>query len=85
MGLKEMKEELGVVHQERPDTRPAKEGTPIMKYFVYEHLPPHLKVVSQRIAELANYLEQTLPAGPEKTTGLRKLLEAKDCFVRTLV
>jgi hypothetical protein len=23
-----------------------------------------------------------LPAGPEKSTGLRKLLEAKDAFVR---
>jgi hypothetical protein len=27
-------------------------------------------------------MENTLPDGPEKTTGLRKLLEAKDCFVR---
>jgi hypothetical protein len=25
---------------------------------------------------------QTLPPGPELTAGLRKLLEAKDCFVR---
>lgn len=24
----------------------------------------------------------TLPDGPELTAGLRKLLEAKDCFVR---
>ncbi len=27
-------------------------------------------------------LEATLPDGPEKSAGMRKLLEAKDCFVR---
>jgi hypothetical protein len=27
----------------------------------------------------------TLPDGPELTAGLRKLLEAKDCFVRAAV
>ncbi len=26
--------------------------------------------------------DSTLPEGPELTAGLRKLLEAKDCFVR---
>ena len=26
-----------------------------------------------------------LPDGPELTAGLRKLLEAKDCFVRTAI
>lgn len=62
-----------------------KPPTPLMKYFKWEHLPPHLQVVSKRIGELAYYLDQSLPDGPEKTTGLRKLLEAKDCFVRTLV
>ncbi len=28
---------------------------------------------------------QNLPDDPEPTTGLRKLLEAKDCFVRATV
>lgn len=27
-------------------------------------------------------MDELLPDGPEKTAGLRKLLEAKDCFVR---
>lgn len=56
--------------------------TPIMKYFAYQHLPAHLQVVSAKVHELANYMDKILPNGPEKTTGLRKLLEAKDCFVR---
>jgi hypothetical protein len=41
-----------------------------------------LRDTSQLVATLAYRLEELLPAGPETTTGLRKLLEAKDCFVR---
>ena len=57
-------------------------NTPILKYFTYSHLPDHLQMVSKPIAELAMSLDAELPAGPEKSAGLRKLLEAKDCFVR---
>lgn len=53
-----------------------------IKYFEYAHLPPHLQVVSKPIGELAQKLEAELPDGPEKSAGMRKLLEAKDCFVR---
>jgi hypothetical protein len=30
-------------------------------------------------------MESILPAGAEKSAGLRKLLEAKDCFVRAQI
>lgn len=53
-----------------------------IKYFSYEHLPPKLQEVSKPIADLAQLMETTLPDGPEKSAGMRKLLEAKDCFVR---
>lgn len=53
-----------------------------IKYFEYKHLPPKLQEVSKPIAELAKQIEETLPDGPEKSAGMRKLLEAKDCFVR---
>lgn len=53
-----------------------------MRYFEYAHLPPHLQKISAPIGELAKQMESTLPDGPEKSAGLRKLLEAKDCFVR---
>lgn len=56
--------------------------SPIMRYFVTSHLPPHLAAVSKPIGELAEHLDNTLPDGPEKSAGLRKLLEAKDCLVR---
>lgn len=52
------------------------------KYFAYSHLPDHLQAVSKPIGDLAENLEQSLPDGPEKSAGMRKLLEAKDCFVR---
>ena len=54
----------------------------ILRYFVYEHLPERLQVVSRPLCDLAHTLALTVPQGPELTAGLRKLLEAKDCFVR---
>ncbi|HAT8013916.1 hypothetical protein K7R23_13310 [Citrobacter rodentium NBRC 105723 = DSM 16636] len=56
--------------------------TPIIKYFEYEHLPPHLQEVSKPIGDLAKLMDAMLPNGPEKSAGLRKLLEAKDALVR---
>ena len=56
--------------------------SPIMKYFEYAHLSPRLQEVSKPIGELAKLMDDTLPDGPEKSAGLRKLLEAKDCLVR---
>lgn len=58
------------------------ENNPILKYFAYDHLPEHLQAISKPIGELATMMEELLPNGPEKSAGLRKLLEAKDCFVR---
>lgn len=55
---------------------------PIMKYFEYAHLPAHLQTVSKPFGELAVEMNETLPDGPEKSAGLLKLLEAKDCMVR---
>jgi hypothetical protein len=56
--------------------------SPIIKYFEYAHLPAHLQEVSKPIGELAHQMDDLLPDGPEKSAGLRKLLEAKDCLVR---
>lgn len=55
---------------------------PIMKYFAYEHLPEKLQAISKPIGDLARQMDEQLPDGPEKSAGLRKLLEAKDCLVR---
>jgi len=56
--------------------------SPIMKYFKYEHLPEHLQEISKPFGDLARQMDEALPDGAEKSAGLRKLLEAKDCLVR---
>ena len=56
--------------------------SPIMKYFEYAHLPIPLQEVSKPIGDLARYMDEKLPDCAEKSAGLRKLLEAKDCLVR---
>jgi hypothetical protein len=56
--------------------------TPIVKYFDYAHLPDKLKEVSKPFGDLALLMDKTIHDGEEKTVGLRKLLEAKDCLVR---
>jgi len=57
-------------------------ASPILKFFQYEHLPENLRAVSATICDLARDLDSNLPDCAEKSAGLRKLLEAKDCFVR---
>lgn len=46
------------------------------------NLPEHLKRISDMIAATASVMLDITPRNPERTTGFRKLLEAKDCFVR---
>ncbi len=55
---------------------------PIMQFFAFAHLPPHLQAVSKPFCELAQGIEKTLPRNPERTVSLRKLLESKDAAVR---
>jgi hypothetical protein len=54
----------------------------ILRFFDYEHLPPFLQEISKPFGDMARKLDADEPSGPEKSAGLRKLLEAKDCFVR---
>jgi hypothetical protein len=57
----------------------------MLQFFAYEHLPPHLQAVSKPFGLLAQEMVDTLPPNPERTAGLRKLIEAKDCAVRALL
>jgi hypothetical protein len=53
-----------------------------LRWFEFEHLPEDLKAVSKKVYVLAEEMYETLQPGAERSAGLRKLLEAKDCFVR---
>jgi len=61
----------------------------ILKYFKFSHLPEHLQVISRDFSELAHQMAFRCvnddADGRETAAGIRKLLEAKDCAVRSLV
>jgi hypothetical protein len=71
----------------------------LLQFFAYDHLPAHLQTISRPFHDLAwalcygdNISESGnvtigsgLPRNPERTTSLRKLLEAKDCAVRAVL
>ena len=76
-------EERFVERKDYRTTHPAQsEPTHIMRYFVFSHLPAKLQDVSESFSDIAWEMEAALPPGPEKSTALRKLLEAKDAAVR---
>lgn len=58
---------------------------PLLQFFGYLHLPPHLQDTSQMFHDLAQEIVANVPRNPERTVALRKLLEAKDCAVRAVL
>lgn len=55
----------------------------LLRHFAHEHLSREdMRTISKACGDLAREIADSVPDGPEKTAGLRKLLEAKDCFVR---
>jgi hypothetical protein len=58
---------------------------PILRFFHYSHLPPQLRTISQTFCLVARDMLDRVPRNAERSAGLRKLLEAKDCTVRAMV
>ena len=58
---------------------------PILQFFEYEHLPPRLGKISEMFFQLAQDIVSRCPRNPERTVALRKLLEAKDAAVRSVI
>ncbi len=56
-----------------------------LRFFQFAHLAPDLAAASAPFCHVAQEMAETIPAGPEETAGMRKLLEAKDCFVRAVL
>lgn len=54
----------------------------ILEHFTYDHLSAELQLVSAPFCQLAHAVATGGTSGPETSTALRKLLEAKDCAVR---
>lgn len=57
----------------------------LLAFFTYDHLPLYIQPISQACFDLAHDMARRLHDGRELSTGLRKLLEAKDCFVRQVL
>jgi hypothetical protein len=57
----------------------------LLQFFDYQHLPEHLQTVSAPFFHMARSMVDLLPPNPERSTALRKLLEAKDCAVRAAI
>jgi hypothetical protein len=57
----------------------------MLQFFTFEHLAPHLRETSEHFSVLAHWVVAHHPYNPERTVTLRKLLEAKDAAVRTLL
>ncbi len=57
----------------------------LLQFFKYDHLPAHLQNISRPFCELAEKICNDQMPNPERTAGLRKLLEAKDCIVRASI
>lgn len=53
----------------------------LLRWFETAHLPPHLRPIVEELRFVAE-VNAERSEGPELAAGLRKLLEAKDCFVR---
>ncbi len=57
----------------------------MLQFFQYAHLPDNLQLASKPFCELAANIVEYYPMNPERTVALRKLLEAKDAAVRSLL
>lgn len=73
--IKEMREQIG------QDVT----TEPMLQWFQYAHLPVHLQDASKPFCVLAMKVAAEWPRNAERTVTLRKLLEAKDAAVRSLI
>jgi hypothetical protein len=65
--------------------KPAQQANPFLRHFRTSHLTYELAAVSEPFGDLARHLDRVLPEGDERDMAFRKLLEAKDCAVRSAI
>ena len=66
---------------------PDRETTDLLRYFAYAHLPVRLQVASKPFHDLAGQMAASpeIQDGEQLRKALEKLLEAKDCYVRSRI
>ena len=65
-----------------PFAKRCKEVQELCSFFSYNHLPLELQGIVEPICSTLDILLEQVPDSEETIAGLRKMLEAKDCFVR---
>lgn len=65
-----------------PIAKRCKEVQELCSFFSYNHLPLELQGIVEPICSTLDILLEQVPDSEETIAGLRKMLEAKDCFVR---
>lgn len=73
------------ITDDRPVTRHPSTEHMMLMLNPNPNLKDPMRVIAEEVYQLAVDFANTLPDSPELTSGLRKLLEAKDCFVRAAV
>lgn len=58
---------------------------PILQFFTWAHLPPHLQQVSKPFQALAEAIVVDIPDNAERAVCLRMILVAKDAAVRAVL
>jgi hypothetical protein len=76
------KQRLSIVGGDQMEASP---NEPMLQFFQYKHLPEKLQESSKIFCDLAVEIVDKFPRNPERTVALRKLLEAKDAGVRSLL
>ena len=61
------------------------EKTDPLRFFSYHHLPQYLQPVGEAFFQTARWMVDELPPSAERSAGLRKLIEARDCAIRATV
>lgn len=69
---------------ERGSLHPPKYGNPILKHFDINKLNGVESTALHGLYTLVDCVDRDIPDSAEKSAGLRKLLEAQDCFLRAL-
>ncbi len=82
--LKSKRKTMAIDYKDAAD-RGAAQSERMLRWFEYEQLPPHLQMISKPFGDLARQLCGVAGPCAERTAGLRKLLEAKDCAVRAYI
>lgn len=58
---------------------------PMLQFFKFDHLPEKMQEISKPFYILATDMVSIIPENTERTKMLNKLLEAKDCAVRSTI